>query len=105
MGNIADYMQSGGEGQHWRYDFRKGVNKLYVNDYITHNFLHFPNFSLYFGINNFQLRPAVAFIYVDSSMVAQERRRASATWLHRNCFTLWLFSSHLHSHICTLNID
>lgn len=23
MGNIADYMQSGGEGQHWRYDFRK----------------------------------------------------------------------------------
>nr|CAG4637316.1 EOG090X0CJ3 [Ceriodaphnia reticulata]SVE73166.1 EOG090X0CJ3 [Ceriodaphnia reticulata] len=23
MGNIADYMHSGGEGQHWRYDFRK----------------------------------------------------------------------------------
>nr|CAG4642004.1 EOG090X0CJ3 [Eurycercus lamellatus] len=23
MGNVADYMQSGGEGQHWRYDFRK----------------------------------------------------------------------------------
>lgn len=24
MGNIADYLHSGGEGQHWRYDFRKG---------------------------------------------------------------------------------
>nr|CAG4640333.1 EOG090X0CJ3 [Daphnia pulex]SVE85104.1 EOG090X0CJ3 [Daphnia pulex] len=23
MGNIADYLHSGGEGQHWRYDFRK----------------------------------------------------------------------------------
>nr|CAG4638707.1 EOG090X0CJ3 [Cyclestheria hislopi] len=23
MGNIADYLQSGGEGKHWRYDFRK----------------------------------------------------------------------------------
>nr|CAG4648208.1 EOG090X0CJ3 [Moina brachiata]SVE93235.1 EOG090X0CJ3 [Moina brachiata] len=23
MGNISDYLQSGGEGQHWRYDFRK----------------------------------------------------------------------------------
>ena len=23
MGNVADYMHSGGEGQHWRYDFRK----------------------------------------------------------------------------------
>lgn len=23
MGNVADYMQFGGEGQHWRYDFRK----------------------------------------------------------------------------------
>ena len=24
MGKIADYLQAGGEGQHWRYDFRKG---------------------------------------------------------------------------------
>lgn len=23
MGNVADYLHSGGEGQHWRYDFRK----------------------------------------------------------------------------------
>nr|CAG4642768.1 EOG090X0CJ3 [Evadne anonyx] len=23
MGNVADYLNSGGEGQHWRYDFRK----------------------------------------------------------------------------------
>lgn len=33
MGNIADYLHSGGEGQHWRYDFRKGDKIFsYVNN-------------------------------------------------------------------------
>jgi len=43
MGNIADYMQSGGEGQHWRYDFRKGKLILTLIEIIEIDFnSHLP---------------------------------------------------------------
>ena len=73
MGNVADYLHSGGEGQHWRYDFQKGMFNWTIQCHAQP--LKLFVISIDIRYDRLLLCPAPAFAIEGVLVVAKKARR------------------------------